>query len=162
MHNRAYRSFLRSVADLAAKNTALTHFLQSYSSARVFLGHPRGLTSAWRGFNRPNQSVSFGYGHTWRRIPDPIRTRKSSRHGRRQYCGGGPRGNTACRNLFFVRFSDRQATKRTHAYECPATFFAFENARIKSKNRLSKILAGCSAQKCIFSGILALEFLWHT
>ena len=47
-------------------------------------------------------TFTFGYGHTWYKVPDPIRTRKSNYHGRRQYCGGGPRGNTACRNLFAV------------------------------------------------------------
>ena len=52
-------------------------------------------------FKRGNDSVTFGYGHTWYKVPDPIRTRKSNYHGRRQYCGGGPRGNTTCRNLFF-------------------------------------------------------------
>lgn len=51
-------------------------------------------------FIRSGKVTTFGYGHTWLKIPDPIRTRKSNSHGRRQYCGGGPRGNTACRNLF--------------------------------------------------------------
>lgn len=46
-------------------------------------------------------------------IPDPIRTRKSNSHGCRQYCGRGPRGNTACRNLFchfYLRSSSRYTT----------------------------------------------------
>ena len=63
------------------------------------------------GLKSGNECFSFGYGHTWYKVPDPIRTRKSNYHGRRQYCGGGPRGNTTCRNLFFLfsflsRFSD--------------------------------------------------------
>ena len=60
---------------------------------------------AWRRNKGESERRSFGYGHTWYKVPDPIRTRKSNYHGRRQYCGGGPRGNTTCRNLFFVCFS---------------------------------------------------------
>ena len=52
-------------------------------------------------------TVSFEFGHTEQKAPDPIRTLKLSCSRPSQYCGGRPRGNTGCRILlqFFFLFS---------------------------------------------------------
>lgn len=46
---------------------------------------------------------TFSYGHTHQTVPGPVRSPKSNWWRRRQYCGGGPHGNTTCCSfLIFV------------------------------------------------------------
>jgi hypothetical protein len=53
--------------------------------------------------------ITFSYGHTHQKAPDPVRSPKLSWCWRSQYYGGGPHGNTACCSFclflfFFCRF----------------------------------------------------------
>lgn len=99
------------------------------------------------GYNIVYLTFTFGYGHTWHKVPDPIRTRKSNYHGRRQYCGGGPRGNTACRNLFFFFFPLFPRFLYRLYLLCTSYFFSvsplLRASFLHTLNRLRKKLSSC-------------------
>lgn len=94
----------------------LTRCWGSWTRKYVHSTKSKKINQPYFEFNYPNSShisfkvhkietsIIFNYGHTRLKVPDPVRSPKSSRRWPGQYYGGGPHGNTGCCSFFFPFF----------------------------------------------------------
>jgi hypothetical protein len=95
--------------------------------------------------------ISNSYGHTCRKAPGPVRSLKLSRRWRGQYCGGRPRGNTACRSFLQngTMISDQGDTFQQsvmHFSGCEIHFAKVEYISVPCRKALSRQLDDYSSR----------------